>query len=52
MAAHEEPAYKPNALKAAEQLGYSEEYIRKIRKAKTDNEISRLMTEARRERFK
>ena len=50
--AREEPNYRSNALKAAEDLGYSEEYLKKIRKAKTDAEISRLMAEARKERFK
>lgn len=50
--AHDEPNYRSNALRAAEDLGYSEEYIKKIRKAKTDSEISRLMIQARKERFK
>ena len=52
MAAHDEPSYKPNALKAAIDLGYSEEVIAKVRRAKSDNEISRIMMEARKERFK
>ena len=51
MAAHDEPSYKPNALKAAHDLGYSDETIRKITKAKTDSEISRIMAQARKEKF-
>lgn len=49
--AHEEPNYRSNALKAAVDLGYSEDYIKKITQAKTDAEISRLMAKARKERF-
>lgn len=41
--------YMINAIKAAEDLGYPKEIIAKIRKCKTDSEISRVMTNARNE---
>lgn len=45
---HNESDYKGQAIKAADELGYGYDVISKIRKAKTDNEISGIMTEARR----
>lgn len=51
MAVNEVVQYKSNALKAAEELGYPQEVIAKIVKAKTDGEISRIMMAARKEKF-
>lgn len=39
--------YMINAIKAAEDLGYPEEVVNKIKKCKTDSEISRIMATAR-----
>lgn len=44
---HKDSDYRKQAIKAAEDLYYGRDVIRKIRKAKTDNEISGIMTEAR-----
>lgn len=44
-------AYKKEAMTAAEELGYSYETVAKLDKAKTEEEISRIMTNARKERF-
>lgn len=41
--------YMLNAIKAAEGLGYPEEIIARIKKCKTDSEISHIMTNARNE---
>lgn len=38
--------YRINAIKAAEDLGYSEEVIQRIQDAKCDEEISRIMYSA------
>ena len=40
--------YKRKALKAARELCYGDEVIKRIKNAKTDVEISRIMTSARR----
>lgn len=42
-----EENYKHFALKAAEQLMYDQKYIDRIKSAKFDWEIQRIMTEAR-----
>lgn len=42
--------YKKEALEAARDLCYSREVINKIREAKSDNEISRIMKSARERR--
>lgn len=42
--------YKKEALEAARDLRYSREVINKIREAKSDNEISRIMKSARERR--
>lgn len=39
--------YRREALRAAKDFGYSEKVITKIRAAKSDNEISRIMMGAR-----
>ena len=39
--------YKIQAVKAAKDLGYGNEVIKRIKAAKTDNEIERIMREAR-----
>ena len=44
-------AYRRSAITAAEELGYSYETLAKLDKAKTEEEISRIMTNARKERF-
>ena len=49
---HKETSYQYEALKIAEQLGYSDETIIKIKRANSDNEISRIMMQARKEKFK
>lgn len=43
----EDAWYMINAIKAAEDLGYPEEIVDKIKKCKTDVEISRIMATAR-----
>ena len=40
--------YRADALKAAKELGYGDEVIRRIKNAKTDGEIERIMVTARR----
>ena len=40
--------WKKKAIKAAKELDYSEEVIEAIRSAKTQNEITRILTTARR----
>lgn len=39
--------YKKFALKAAKELGYSDEVIERIKNAESDFEVSRIMTTAR-----
>ena len=41
--------YKDQAIIAARQLHYSDEVIEKLKKAKTDSEIERIMSTARKE---
>ena len=41
---------KKRAIKAARELGYSMETLDKLRKAKTDNEIDRILKTARNSR--
>ena len=43
--------FKNNAMKAATQLGYPNEVITKLKQAKTDGEINRIMMNARKEKF-
>lgn len=43
--------YKPSAIRAAKDLGYGDEVVRKIRAAKTDDEIERIMVSARHKKF-
>lgn len=43
--------FKQNAIHAAQDLGYGDAVIKKIRAAKTDNEIDRIMRNARKEKF-
>lgn len=43
--------YKDFALKAAKELMYKKKCINKIKKAKSDSEIQRIMTSARIESF-
>lgn len=47
----EEEAYKVQAIKAARDLQYGDEVVAKIKNAKTDGEIARIMITARKERF-
>lgn len=42
---------KNNAIHAAQDLGYGDEVIKKLRQAKTDGEIGRIMRKARLEKF-
>lgn len=51
MAIAYEQEYKKNALKAAKQLGYGKAVVEKIKAAKTDGEIARIMTTARKEKW-
>ena len=39
--------YRKESIKAAEQLGYDASVIEKIKKASTEYEITRILTEAR-----
>lgn len=43
--------YQRYAIKAAEELRYSDEAVEKIKQAKTENEIRRIMMDARKEFF-
>lgn len=43
--------YRKEAIRTAEELHYSPGIIKKIQKAKTDNEITRILAEARRKDF-
>lgn len=43
--------YKKQALKAARDFYYDDEIIHRIENAKNDNEVSRIMKEARKEKF-
>ena len=45
------PSYKSAAVKAAKDLGYGDRVVQKIKAAKTDSEIARIMGEARVRRF-
>lgn len=47
---YEQP-YKKQALTAAKELGYDERFIERIKKAKTEVEIERIMVTARKEKF-
>ena len=40
-------AYRKEAITAAKDLGYSKEIIDRIKQAKSHNEITRILTEAR-----
>lgn len=42
---------KNNAIHAAQDLGYGDEVVKKLRQAKTDVEIVRIMRKARLEKF-
>ena len=44
-------SYKISAESAAEDLGYSKETIECIRSAKSEDEVTRIMTNARIEKF-
>lgn len=44
--------YKRQAIKAAKDLLYGNKVIKKIKKAKTEGEIDRIMRAARHEHFK
>ena len=41
--------YKQSAAKAAKDLGYGKEVVAKVRKAKTESEVTRIMATAREE---
>ncbi|MBR5780412.1 MAG: hypothetical protein IKY27_00315 [Bacteroidales bacterium] len=43
--------FKSNAIKAAKDFGYGDDVVKKIRAAKTDGEIDRIMKAARKEKF-
>lgn len=47
-----DPSYRSNALKAAKDFGYGDEIIAKIKMSKSDNEIAKIMKEARHAKFK
>ena len=44
-------AYRSDSIKAAKDLGYGEQVIKRLRAAKTEGEICRIMTNARKEFF-
>ena len=44
--------YKRQAIKAAKDLKYGDEVVEKLKKAKTEGEIDRIMKAARHEHFK
>ncbi len=44
-----EPTYKKQAIKAAKDLRYGDEIIKKLKAASTDGEIERIMIGARKE---
>ena len=46
----EHKSYKADALKAAKELGYGDDVIRRLRNAKTDGEVERIMVTARKSR--
>lgn len=46
-ASHHKSDYKKEALKAAKELCYGDEIKKKIKEAKTDEEIERIMASAR-----
>ena len=48
---HKDSDYKKQALKAAKDFYYDDEIIHRIENAKSDNEVSRIMKEARKEKF-
>ena len=43
--------FKNNAVRAAKDLGYDQESIKKLESAKTDGEIQRIMIAARHKKF-
>lgn len=43
--------YKRLAIKAAKDFNYDDEIIHRLESAKSDNEVSRIMKEARKEKF-
>ena len=49
---NEKSKYKIEAMKAAKDLGYDSETVKKIKAAKTDREIEHIMVQARKEKFK
>jgi len=44
--------YRDNAVKAAKELLYPQEVIDKVKAAKSDSEIRKIMINARKEKFK
>ena len=44
--------YRDNAIKAAKDLKYGKDVIERIKTAKTEAEIERIMINARKEKFK
>ncbi len=44
--------FKKDAIIAARDLGYKNEYIVRVKNAKSEGEVNRIMVTARRERFK
>lgn len=44
--------YRDNAIKAAKDLFYPKEVIEKVKAAKSEAEVCRIMANARREKFK
>ena len=45
---YDELCYRKNAIRAAKDLKYGEDVVKRIEQAKTDSEIQRIMTSARR----
>lgn len=43
--------FKANAIKAAKDFGYGDDVVKRIRASKNDNEIDRIMREARKKKF-
>lgn len=48
---YEKTTYRREAMKAAEELGYGRDVVEKIKAAKNDGEIERIMINARHEKF-
>lgn len=46
------PTYREEAIKAAKDLGYGAKTVKLIEKAESENEITRIMKDARKRKFR